>query len=105
MPPSTNDGELEVEDAVAAPNPVLDGVLRLHVKLKGRADRLVLRLYTPAMNRVFGVESGPGIAGWNQAQALLPAGLASGAYFVTVQAGRDEHLSQDRIVKVVLLNH
>jgi hypothetical protein len=60
------------------------------VHLKGSADRLRLRLYSPAMTLVDTVEVSGVPAGW-QRLALGPLqlqSLAPGLYFFTVQAWR-----------------
>jgi hypothetical protein len=79
-------GPLQVLEAVFHPHPIRGPHLNLRFKLDGAAERVRLRLYSPAM--VLGAELEAEAAftvGWNQAQFSVPA-LASGLWFCVVQA-------------------
>lgn len=87
-----------IEAAVAWPNPGSKAIL---FKLSGPADRMVLRLYTPAWVKVLEWNGGTWGAGWNRlelesSEASLPTGLL----YARLQAQRGAVFSEAKTVRV-----
>jgi hypothetical protein len=84
-----------LERVVPVPNPQYGPLLRLHFKLKGRADSVEVKLYTAAMVRAGGARAeGPFRRGWSSCALAWPAELPTGLYYAVVtarsNAGQDE---------------
>ena len=78
----------EIEDYAFVPNPWTGkGPLSLYLKLKGRADAVTWRLYSPAMVCVAKGKTGPKPADWSQERLGMDLGdPAAGLYYVTLSA-------------------
>lgn len=103
-PPGT--GPLVIDDYRAWPNPLVGGAVGgVALKLAGPADRVTLRIYTPALVRVASVESGPLPQGWGtlalpRAMAQVPSGL----YYYELGAARGSANARPVIGRLVVLH-
>lgn len=95
------DGPLVVREGAVLPNPVRSTHLRLQLYLEGASESLDFRVYSVAMQTVArGTSPGAAAPGWLQAGVDLPPGLATGIYYVEIQAKRGGQRSPRKVLKL-----
>jgi hypothetical protein len=108
-PTAVGDGTLEIDEHRCYPNPVIGAALgnaRVSVHVRGRADRLVLKLYSRAMTCLGSREVSNTSGGW--VQIALPESFVNdagaGTYFYVVSGERGQARTvQDAVGRVVVL--
>jgi hypothetical protein len=87
--PANVDGPLVVDEHHVWPAPITGASAWVGVKLRGRCDRMVVKVYTPAMVCVGQAEAAGLPSGWSQVP--LPAallGAANGLYYYELEVER-----------------
>lgn len=97
-------GELVIDEAQMASNPVTGDFATLSLHLQGRADGLKWSVYTAALNLVAkGSDTGSFGPGW-MTLTLTTVGWPNGTYYVAVKAARDPKVeSPKKVVKLYLM--